>query len=572
LGEDTVLPGTKPWNYAQTIVAEQYQELRAYYERLIADAARKRESLRPDREEFRRMIGAVDPMRAPKPKTEVIGRTPDYWVSLVDWPILPLGTIGPTMTGGRQVREYGIVLEPRGSGPFQAMIAVADATSSAADIAGLTSRLPAGKQFARELALAGYVVFVPFFTERRPFSEPWLDDRSWLFRLAYLTGHHLIGSEVQQVFSAVDYLSAMPAVDRRHIGVAGEGQGGLLALYAAALDTRLELAIVAKYLDRREPPYDEPEDRMLWGLLTRFGDREIASMIAPRKLVTSFPKQRTHSSERTVTLSPTRVAEIQNGQFAQWQAWYRNRAQESYREREARWRADTSSIENYRLSIRPQLEAYFDAIGRYPQPSGPFDALSVKVYDLPEFTGYRLRVRVYDGVNAYGILLVPKGIRAGERLPVVFTQHGSGGRPEDAIGVEDTPYSERLYARFGMRLAQRRYIVYAPMISVQAPDSERTGLVRRSHLLGLTPVGLELKKFSRVLDFLETLPFVDKDRCAFYGFSHGGYTAIRIGPGEPRFKVVIDSGNFNDTTSKYTDLTMGTSFLFDRDGLEQYHF
>jgi len=307
----------------------------------------------------------------------------------------------------------------------------------------------------------------------------------------------------------------IPAVDRRHIGVAGEGQGGLLALYAAALDTRLELAIVAKYLDRREPPYDEPEDRMLWGLLTRFGDHEIASMIAPRKLVTSFPKQRTHSSERTGTLAPTCVAEIQNGQFAQWQAWYRNRALESYREREARWHADTSSIENYRLSIRPQLEAYFDAIGRYPQPSGPFDALSVKVYDLQEFTGYRLRVRVYDGVNAYGILLVPKGIRAGERLPVVFTQHGSGGRPEDAIGVEDTRESERLYTRFGMRLAQRRYIVYAPMISVQAPDSERTGLVRRSHLLGLTPVGLELKKFSRVLDFLETLPFVDKDRCAF---------------------------------------------------------
>jgi len=470
------------------------------------------------------------------------------------------------------VKEYGIVLVPKGSGPFPAMIAIADATSSAADIAGLTPNLPAGAQFARNLALAGYVVFVPYFTERRAFTEPWLDDRSWLFRLAYLTGHHLIGSEVQQVSSAVDYLSATPAVDSRRIGVAGEGQGGLLAFYSAALDTRLELAIVAKYLDRREPPYEEPEDRMLWGLLTRFGDHEIASLIAPRRLATSLPRPGVRGSGPVVTLSPTRVAEIRNAQFAEWQAWYRNRALESYREREARWRPDTTSIENYRRSIQPQLEAYFDAIGRYPRPSGPFEALSLRVYDEPEFTGYRLRISVYESVNAYGILLVPKGIRAGERLPVVFTQHGSGGRPEDAIGVEDNPDSERLYRRFGMRLAQRRYVVYAPLISVQAPDSDRTGLVRRAQLLGLTPVGLELRKFSRVLDFLATLPFVDQERCAFYGFSHGGYTAIRVGPGEPRFKVVIDSGNFNDATSKYTDLTLGTSFLFYRDGLEQYKF
>lgn len=65
---------------------------------------------------------------------------------------------------------------------------------------------------------------------------------------------------------------------------------------------------------------------------------------------------------------------------------------------------------------------------------------------------------------------------------------------------------------------------------------------------------------------------MDKDRFPFYGFSYGGYTAIGIGPGKPRFKVVIDRGNFNHTTSKCTDLTLGISFLFSRDGLDQYNF
>jgi len=33
-------------------------------------------------------------------------------------------------------------------------------------------------------------------------------------------------------------------------------------------------------------------------------------------------------------------------------------------------------------------------------------------------------------------------------------------------------------------------------------------------------------KAGRVLDYLETLPFVDKDRFAFYGLSYGGFTAL----------------------------------------------
>jgi len=40
---------------------------------------------------------------------------------------------------------------------------------------------------------------------------------------------------------------------------------------------------------------------------------------------------------------------------------------------------------------------------------------------VPGFTGYRLSIRLYDGVHACGILLVPKGIKSGERRLVVFT-------------------------------------------------------------------------------------------------------------------------------------------------------
>ncbi|HZT33225.1 MAG TPA: prolyl oligopeptidase family serine peptidase [Bryobacteraceae bacterium] len=613
-----ILPGTTPWNFPQDIVAEQYREMIGFYERQIAEAAARRhtfwepagaEAIERNRAEFRRLIGAMDTFLPPQPERRLLGDAGAYTVSLVSWPLLRLGNEGSTSgSSGALVREYGLLLLPKPAVRRPAVIAVPDATHSAADLAGSTARLPAVDQSARRLALAGYVVFAPFFTQRRAFSEPWTDDRAWLFRLAYQVGHHLVGSEVRQVSAARDFLATLPEVDPARIAVAGAGQGGLTALYAAALDTRLAAALVADYFDNRSRAFDEPEDRTVWSLLVRFGDAEIARMAAPRPLAVSGggPRVRDEfariqsSSARLLSgqgiheaalawlagvlrppaassapASPVRmdaddVAAIANAQFSAWQARYRNLAMEAYAGRDARWPLDTTSIEAYRRSVQPKLEAYLDMIGRYPAPSGPLEARSVQVYDQPAFTGYRLSVRVYDGVHAYGILLVPKGIRPGERRPCVFTQHGFSSNPEEALGMADTP-GARIYSRFGARLAERGYVVFAPMIFTQSGPG-RMQLARHAHLLGEIPLGLEVKKFGRVLDYLSTLPFIDPNRFAFYGLSYGGYTALWTGPAEPRFRVIICSGHFNDWDLKTTDLTEGTSFLFYKESFDQFNF
>ncbi|HEY4262487.1 MAG TPA: hypothetical protein VGM98_20160, partial [Schlesneria sp.] len=69
------------------------------------------------------------------------------------------------------------------------------------------------------------------------------------------------------------------------IGVAGIGDGGQAAMYSAALDTRIDAAMVSGYFRPREEVWQEPIDRNVWNLLTEFGDAEIAGMIAPRPLV-----------------------------------------------------------------------------------------------------------------------------------------------------------------------------------------------------------------------------------------------------------------------------------------------
>ena len=468
------------------------------------------------------------------------------------------------------------------------MIAISDATGSAADLAGLTGRLPEGQQTARQLALAGYVVFAPFFTQRRAFSEPWLEDRLWLMHLGYQTGRHIVGAELIQIGSILEFLATLPAVDAGRLAIAGHGQGGMTALYAAALDTRLKMALSSGYLDDPRPDWEQPEDRMIWKLRAHFSNDQIAALVAPRKLRISHaidaaavawlageqhPSSPASSPANAAgpTLDLEKVSQIANAQFSEWQAYFRNMALEAADSLQTRWKADYSSPAAYERSTAAKREAYFDLIGRYPPPDGPLDAKSVQVYDEPGFSGFRLSIRVYDGVQAYGILLVPKGMKPGEKRPVVLVQHGLAGLPESALGVTPNPRDDAVYSRFGLRLVERGYIVFAPMIATQ-DNPERTKLIRRAHLTGMIPAGMDVKKFGRILDYLSTLPYVDANRFAFYGLSYGGYTALWTGPGEPRFQVVISSGHFNDWNVKTTDLTQGTSYTFYFNVVDQYNF
>ena len=76
-----------------------------------------------------------------------------------------------------------------------------------------------------------------------------------------------------------------PARTRRpKIGVFGYGEGGAIALYAAALDPRIDAVCVSGYFDDRNDVWTQPIDRNVFGLLEQFGDAELASLVAPRPL------------------------------------------------------------------------------------------------------------------------------------------------------------------------------------------------------------------------------------------------------------------------------------------------
>ena len=90
----------------------------------------------------------------------------------------------------------------------------------------------------------------------------------------------------------------------------------------------------------------------------------------------------------------------------------------------------------------------------------PLNPRTRQVYDEPKWTGYEVVLDVFPDVFAYGILLLPKDLKPGEKRPVVVCQHGLEGRPTDTINAEkQTPYYNSLRARSSPSAG---FIVYAP--------------------------------------------------------------------------------------------------------------
>ncbi len=245
------------------------------------------QSVAPNRDHLRRIIGAVDPrlavsgiqFAATNPEAAAVGSGAGYKIYAVRWPVF------------EGVDGEGLLLEPV-TRPVARIVAIPDADWTPEMLAGLAPGVDGSAQYARRLAENGCEVLVPVLIDRadtwsgipgiRMTNQP---HREWIYRMSYEVGRHIIGYEVQKVLAAVDWFTTRNEGRSVPIGVAGYGEGGLIALYSAALDPRIQATLVSGYFQQREELWKEPIYRDIWGILREFGDAEIASLIAPRGLI-----------------------------------------------------------------------------------------------------------------------------------------------------------------------------------------------------------------------------------------------------------------------------------------------
>src|SRR5882672_4205720 len=314
------LPGTEPlsWegdlsermmdgahHFVDREIDESIVNRQRYWNRDVTSRQAYETSVEGNRQRFMKSIGVVD-RRAPvamerfgeDADSVVVADTPGYRIYQVRWPVL------------EGVSGEGLLLEPR-SRPIGHVVALPDADQTPEQIAGLTTGVAPEAQFARRLAANGFEVVVPVLIDRtaRWSGHPDIrmtdqSHREWIYRQAFHMGRHVIGYEVQKVLAVVDWFKQKRGSTAR-VGVAGYAEGGLLALYAAAVDTRIDAALVSGYFDSRQHVWSEPLYRNVWGLLREFGDAELATLIAPRGLVVEYSNVPTLTGPRGTWTTPS---------------------------------------------------------------------------------------------------------------------------------------------------------------------------------------------------------------------------------------------------------------------------
>ena len=240
-------------------------------------------SVAKNRESLRTKIGAVDQrvqasdieLVTTLSKSSVLADTDNFTAHYVRWNVLD-GVTGE-----------GILFQPKAEVKARVVV-IPDMLEVKLDYAPEIRT-----DFAIKLATNGIQVLSmasisvsPEFSGNKYVAFTNQPHREYVYRMAFEMGRHVIGYEVQKVLAAVDIFEKHNQKTKRDlpIGVAGAGEGALLAFYAAALDTRIDSALVSGYFQQREALWEEPIYRNVWGLLSEFGDADIASLIAPRSL------------------------------------------------------------------------------------------------------------------------------------------------------------------------------------------------------------------------------------------------------------------------------------------------
>ncbi|MCK5682163.1 hypothetical protein KAI46_15275, partial [bacterium] len=231
---------------------------------------------------------------------------------------------------------------------------------------------------------------------------------------------------------------------------------------------------------------------------------------------------------------------------------------QSEKQRAKFWdQSDPSSVEQWTESTKFYKDYFWDElIGKMPAPSQSFNPRSRLTYETPNWRGYWVKLDVWPEIVAGGVLLIPKDIKPGERLPVVVAQHGLTGLPEPIV----EPDYESAYHSYGAKLADQGYVVYVPQ-NLYGIENFRI-IQRMANPLKQSIFSITIGQHDQSLEWLKQLPFVDGNRIGFYGISYGGKSALRIPPILDDYSVVICSADFNEWVWKTTSLDFFSSYMF----------
>ncbi|WNR42964.1 alpha/beta hydrolase family protein [Paenibacillus roseipurpureus] len=208
---------------------------------------------------------------------------------------------------------------------------------------------------------------------------------------------------------------------------------------------------------------------------------------------------------------------------------------------------DTSSLSGYMTSLT-DYRLYYERVMGYDvltaSPLPPVIAREEYVAEDSVSSIYRLYIEVEDGLECYGLYLLPRTIA--KKYPLMVHLHGGGGCPEMICSFgKPNNYNEA-----SRRMVQAGFAVFCPLYSFRSfADEEDTAIPPESRVLlenkarewNTSLTAIELFKLRRSLDHLLARPEIQSREVGVAGLSYGGYHSLISAALEPRFQFCICS-------------------------------
>lgn len=214
------------------------------------------------------------------------------------------------------------------------------------------------------------------------------------------------------------------------------------------------------------------------------------------------------------------------------------------------------STRDWMLWRRKFLKQLRSNLGRFPHPV----ALRAEVVERVDVGSYVREKVVYNteryaSVPAY--VLIPKGIKPGEKRPALLCAHGHGRGKVDVVGItaskeEYGQFIKPLNYDFARQFAERGYVVIAPDwrgFGERAPDKEWVREGRDGCNVNYLALGyfgyhlltLQIWDGIRTIDYIQSRKEVDPKRIGCIGLSFGGTMATYLSALDRRIKASVVS-------------------------------
>ena len=238
-------------------------------------------------------------------------------------------------------------------------------------------------------------------------------------------------------------------------------------------------------------------------------------------------------------------SEIRIEQYRQLRKYIDQLAADAQNRRPALEISSRAELDVWQARMRPVIER---ALG-WPAPVPEYEPELIEEKEIGSDelvrSIRRMTIRVADGLDVYGIYLLPYA----EKPKFMLCFHGGGGCPELVSSVCDSAN----YNDGARKLVAEGFAVFCPLLVLRReaeepdwPETYRIALHMNALWAGTSVMAIEVEKIRRVLRFFEARPETDTSHPGVAGLSYGGYYALYSAALLPEIAFSISSCYFND--------------------------